>query len=128
MKWSPFFESLPVPSRTNGLIPAIDVYDQDDRVVIETALPGVEKKNVKLTVENNMLTISGSSERKTEVDEKNYYHKEIRSGSFLRQVSLPVGTVADQAKAEFKDGMLTITFPKKELPKSQSITIDVNNN
>ena len=135
MKWSPFFEpfdnvdaprdQLPVASHA-GLIPAIDIYDKNDSVVIETALPGVEKKHVKLSIENNILQISGTSERRTEIDEKDYYRKEIRSGSFMRQVALPNGIVQDQASADFQDGILTITFPKTALPGSTSITIDIN--
>ena len=136
IKWSPFFEpfenfdkffeGLPVSSaRTGGLIPAVDVYDKNDCVVIETALPGVDKKHLKLSVENGVLTIGGSSERKTEVEEKDYYRKEIRSGSFMRQVALPSEVSEEHANAEFQDGILKITFPKKALPGSKSITINV---
>lgn len=136
IKWSPFFEpfenfdkmfeNLPaVAGRGQGLVPAIDVYDTKDKVVIETALPGVEQKDVKLSVENNVLTISGSTERKTEVDEKDYYRKEIRSGSFMRQVALPQGVKEDEAKAAFKDGILKIELPKSDKLKPKSIKIDV---
>ena len=135
IKWSPFFEpfdamdeffkNVPAVSRNQGLIPAIDVYDSNNAVVIETALPGVDPKHVQLSIENDVLTISGSSERKTEVDEKDYYRKEIRSGSFMRQVSLPPGVKEGDAKASFKDGILKIEFPKAQLEQSKTIKIDV---
>jgi HSP20 family protein len=137
IKWTPFFEPFEnfdkllenfpsVVGRGQGLVPAIDVYDTKDAVVIETALPGVNAEDVKLDVENGILTISGSSERKTEVDEKDYYRKEIRAGSFMRQVALPSGVKEDQAKASFKDGILKIEMPKTEQIKSKTIKIDVN--
>jgi len=135
IKWSPFFEpfdsmdkffdNFPAVARGQGLVPAIDVYDSKDSVVIETALPGVDPRNVQLSIENDVLTISGSSERKTEVDEKDYYRKEIRSGSFMRQVSLPAGVKEDSAKASFKDGILKIDFPKSHIEQPKKIKIDV---
>ncbi|MBP9863982.1 Hsp20/alpha crystallin family protein [Patescibacteria group bacterium] len=121
-----FFETSLQPSaRGGGLIPAIDVYDRKDLVVIETALPGVDAKNVQISVEHGVLTISGSTERKTEVDEKDYYRKEIRSGSFTRQIALPAGVKEEEAKASFKDGILKIEMPKLETPKGKTITINV---
>jgi HSP20 family protein len=135
IKWSPFFEPFenidkffdlhPATMQRGGLVPAIDVYDSKDAVVIETALPGVDPKHVQLSIENDVLTISGTTERKTEVDEKDYYRKEIRSGSFMRQVALPAGVQEDAAKASFKDGILKIEVPKLEQPKSKTINIQV---
>jgi HSP20 family protein len=111
--------------RVQSLVPAIDVYDVKDLVVIETVLPGVDPKNVTLSVEKGMLIISGTSERKTEVDDKDYYRKEIRSGSFMRQVALPAGTSEVNAKASFKDGILKIEFPKTQIDRPKTIKIEV---
>ncbi len=137
IKWSPFFEPfdamdklhesmLPTTQR-GGLVPAIDVYDKDHAVVIETALPGVLPGDVELAIDNGVLTIRGKNERKTEIDEKNYYRKEIRSGSFMRQVALPLGVDQQKAKAGFKDGILKIEFPKLEADKPQTIKIELDN-
>ena len=136
IKWSPFFQpfedmdkffdNFPARGRqSTGLVPAIDVYDTKNAVVIETALPGVDPKKVEITIENGILSVSGSSERKTEVDEKDYYRKEIRSGSFMRQIALPTGVKEKDAKAEFKDGILKIEMPKSEETKPKKISIDV---
>ncbi|MFZ2804449.1 MAG: Hsp20/alpha crystallin family protein [Patescibacteria group bacterium] len=135
IKWSPFFDPFenfdkfvdmhPTTAGRGGLVPAIDVYDSKDAVVVETALPGVDPKNVQLSIENDVLLISGTTERKTEVDEKDYYRKEIRSGSFMRQVQLPAGVKEDGAKASFKDGILKIEVPKLDQPKSKTINIEV---
>lgn len=137
IRWSPFlapFENFDkfldefpgVSRKGNGLVPAIDVYDNKDAVVVETALPGVDPKNVQLSIQDDVLTISGSTERKTEVDEKDYYRKEIRTGSFMRQVALPSGVKGDQAKASCKDGILKIEIPKEEKTIAKPITIDIN--
>ncbi len=121
-----FMNQMPsaVPQPT-GLVPAIDVYDSGESVIVETALPGVDPKEVELSIDHNILTISGKSERKTEVDEKDYYRKEIRSGSFMRQVALPSGVKEDSAKAAFKDGILKIELSKNAQPKPKKISIDV---
>ena len=137
IRWSPFlepFESFDTYfngkhgalQNTNGLVPAIDVSDRADTVVIETALPGLDPKNVAISIDQGVLTISGSSERKTEIDEKEYYRKEIRCGSFMRQVVLPSAVAEGEAKASFKDGILMIAVPKLERasPKKISIHID----
>lgn len=139
IKWSPFFEPFEMDTffkdmlptagnRQNGLVPAVDMYEKNDAMVVETALPGVNPKDVELSVENGVLIIKGQSERKTEIDEKEYYRKEIRSGSFMRQIVLPEGVRQDDAKASFKDGILAIEFPKTEKKQSKTIKIDVDEN
>ncbi len=136
IKWSPFFEPFDpmdkmfenmVAQSRGGLIPAIDVYDKQNAIVIETALPGVLSGDVELAIDGGVLTIRGKSERKTEVDDKNYYRKEIRSGSFMRQVALPPGIDETKALAGFKDGILKIEFPKLEKDQTKTIKIDIPN-
>ena len=138
IKWSPFFEPfemdkffegmVPSSGRQNGLVPAIKKKKKDNAVVVETALPRVNPKDVELSIENGVLIIKGQSERKTEIDEKDYYRKEIRSGSFMRQVALPEGILQDDAKAAFKDGILLIEFPKAESKQVRPIKIDIESN
>ncbi len=136
MKWSPFydpfdkmdemFKDLPSVSLTKqGLIPPIDMYDTKDAVVVETTLPGADPKKVSVEIENGILTIKGSSERKTEVDEKDYYRKEIRAGQVFRQVSLPARIEEGEAQATFENGILRVTIPKTPEAKAKSVKIDV---
>lgn len=136
IKWSPFFEpfeqmdeffkDLPAVSASkHGLIPPIDMYETKDAVVIETPLAGADPKKVSVEVENGVLTIKGSCDRKTEVEDKNYYRKEIRSGQIFRQISLPSRVEEDQADAEYKDGMLKVTVPKSPEAKPKSVKINV---
>jgi len=116
---------IPSTARQGGLVPAVDVYEKNNSVVIETVLPGVNPKDVELSVDHGILTIRGKSERKTEIDEKDYYRKEIRSGSFMRQVALPEGIIEQAAKAGYKDGILMIEFPKADKKETQPIKIDI---
>lgn len=136
IKWSPFFDQfdkmddmfkdMPVLSLSNqGLIPPVDMYETKETIVIETTLPGADPKKVSVEIENGMLTIKGSCERKTEVDEKNYYRKEIRSGQVFRQIPLPARLQDKDAMASFENGILRVEIPKSPEAKPQSIKIDV---
>jgi len=97
--------------------PLADITEDDKEYVIKAELPDVKKEDVKVTVENGVLTIAG--ERKFEKEEKNKkYHRVERSyGSFVRSFALPDLADADKVKAEFKDGMLTVHVPKSERAK-----------
>ncbi|MFW0862212.1 MAG: Hsp20/alpha crystallin family protein [Candidatus Komeilibacteria bacterium] len=108
-----------------AFVPSMDIYQTDKEVVAEVSLPGIDPKNVNVSVENNVLTIDGKSEQQSEVDEKNYYRKEVRCGSFHRSVALPTSVEASKAQAEYSEGILKINIPKveKELPKSIKVDI-----
>src|SRR3989344_4793460 len=95
IRWQPFFSPFDdmgkafegmIPSIINGFTPAVDVYLDKDSVVVETPLAGVDPKDVEITIENDVLTVRGTMEHQSEVDEQNYYRKEIRSDSFYRTV------------------------------------------
>lgn len=105
--------------------PAVDVYEDKDNVIIETPLAGIDPSKVEIEIEDNILKISGSSESKTEVDDKDkhYYRKEIRHGSFYRAVALPKSVEGSKAEAAFKNGILTITIPKSERAKPRAIKV-----
>ncbi len=135
IKWSPMmppmfqdfndmFEDFSGPMSNNGFSPAVDLYEKDNNVVVETPLPGVDPDKVKISIENDVLSIEGASEKKTEVDEKNYYRKEVRYGSFHRAVALPCAVIGDSAKADYANGLLTVVIPKA--PAAQKKTIKVS--
>ena len=135
IRWTPFVPSMFdemdsllndfVPSSTRAFMPALDVYQTADEVIVETALPGIDASDVTVSIENDVLTIEGKTEKKTEVDDKNYYRKEIRAGSFHRVVALPSAVDGDQAKAEYRDGILKIIIPKREEIKPKKVSIEV---
>jgi HSP20 family protein len=137
IKWTPFFadgfddidkdfaDMLPaVRSNKFGFTPAVDVYEDKNDIIVETQLAGINPDDVKISIENNNLIIKGESEKKSEVDEKNYYRKEIRRGSFFRSVSLPAKVMGDDAKAVAEDGVLKITIPKAAEIKTKTIKIE----
>lgn len=136
IKWTPFFpeyddmdkmmsEMLPaVRGNQYGFTPALDMYEDKDNVVIETQLGGINPDKVDISIENNVLTIKGESEKKSEIDEKNYYRKEIRRGSFYRTVSMPTKVDGDKASAVNEDGILKITIPKAAEVKPKTIKIE----
>jgi len=105
--------------------PAIDVYQDSDNVIVETPLPGVDPEKVEITIENDVLTISGKSEDEKEVKRENYYRKEVRKGSFSRSVILPMSVKADMAEAHSEKGILKITIPKAEEAKPKKIAVKV---
>lgn len=115
-------EMMPT-SRGMGFIPAVDVYQDKDNVIVETQLAGIDPEKVDVSIENDVLIIKGESEKKSEVDEKNYYRKEIRRGSFYRSIPLPTHVLGDKANAEAKDGVLKVVVPKAVEAKPKTIKI-----
>ncbi len=108
-----------------GIIPPIDMFQTKDLVVVETPLAGVDPGQVEVTVEDGVLTIKGSMERKTEVDEQDYYRKEVRSGTMFRRVTLPCSVQEGKAEATFENGMLRVEIPKAQLEASKTVKINV---
>lgn len=105
--------------------PALDVYQDKDNVVAELSLPGIDPAKVDITIENDVLTVSGSSEEKKEVKREDYYRKEVRTGSFSRSVVLPMAVKGDSTQAHYDKGVLTITMPKEESVKPKKVTVTV---
>ena len=133
IKWTPFPFVDPFDERENGFdawpnfaqnfTPAIDVYQDQDNVVVEAPLAGIDPEKVDIAIENDVLTIKGENEKKSEVEDKNYYRKEVRWGSFYRAVQLPTRVEGDKADASYDKGILKITIPKAEEAKPKSIKI-----
>lgn len=133
IKWTPFdgmmdefFEGGRWPTmHGHGFALAMDVYEDNDNIVVEAPIAGVKPEDVNVEVEDNVLTVSGTVEHKSEVDEKNYYRKEVRAGSFYRAVALPKPVKGDAATATFENGVLKITIPKAEEAKPKKIAIKI---
>lgn len=133
IKWEPMFMdpfremenilSGGVVPGSAGFTPAVDVYQTKDAVIVETPLAGVDPKDVEITIENDVLTIRGEMKRESEVEEKDYYRKEVRAGSFYRSVALPTKVVSDKAVAESREGMLKISIPKAPEAKPKTVKI-----
>ncbi len=106
-----------------GFTPAIDVYQDNDNLIVETSLPGIDPENVDISVENDVLTISGETKEKKEVKKEDFYRKEIREGSFSRSVILPLGVKGQDAQAEYENGVLKVILPKAEEAKPKKIAV-----
>ncbi|NCC82325.1 MAG: Hsp20/alpha crystallin family protein [Clostridia bacterium] len=115
--------NLPTRSSISRNIPAVDIYDDKENIYIDCSLNGISPEDVSCEIENGILTLKGNSEKKKEIDEKNYYRKEISMGGFMRQIALPVEVDSDKAEAVFNKGLLKITVPKSEKTKAKKIDI-----
>jgi len=109
-----------------GWTPACDIFEDNDNVTLRFELAGVEPKDVDIRFENGVITLRG--ERKMENEEKrdNYHRVELAYGAFTRSFSLPAAVDAEKIKAESKNGVLTVTLPKKAESKPRAITVKVN--
>ena len=114
----------PSISATGGWqVPAVDLYQTDDEVVVKAALPGLKSDDVQISITGDLLSIKGEFKQAEEKKEKSYSMREQRFGAFERTFGLPTAVVADKAKAEFENGILTITLPKAEEVKPRQITV-----
>ena len=144
-KWSPFRELEDLQNRLSSLFgrtpvrglgeeamtvsewtPLVDIAEDDKEYLIKAELPEVKKEDVKVTVENGVLTITG--ERKFEKEEKGkkYHRVERAYGSFIRSFTLPEGAAGDKINAEFKDGVLKVHLAKSAEAKPKSINVKVD--
>lgn len=123
------------PFRTNGgkeealtvaeWSPRVDIVEDEKEIIVKAELPEMKKEDVKVTVDQGVLTISG--ERKLEKEEKNkkYHRIESEYGSFVRSFTLPTAVLADKVSADFKDGVLKVHLPKDTKPGTKAVEIKV---
>ena len=106
--------------------PACDIFETDKELVLKFELPEVKKENVKVTMENNVLTLRGERRFEEETNRENYHRVERRYGEFMRSFNVPLFVDATKIMAEFKDGLLTVTLPKREEARAKQIQVKVN--
>ena len=124
--FSPFFRAGDLSTRTWA--PAVDIYEDNNNLVLKADLPGVDPKDVEIKVENGTLYLSGERKFEKEVREENYHRVERSYGAFSRSFSLPNSIDADKVVAEYKDGQLILTMPKREEAKPKTIKVNVSKN
>lgn len=110
---------------TTNWLPAVDLIEKDDEFVAKVELPGVSKDDVKITMQDNILTVRGEKKEEKETRQSNYHRLERSYGSFQRSFTLPNAVKADKVEAQYKDGILTITLPKSEEAKRKQIEVRV---
>jgi HSP20 family protein len=108
---------------SEGVVPAIDVHETADDIVVTAALPGITPDDVEITMTGQSLTLRGEFKSDDEVERNQYLYRERRFGSFSRSLQLPVRVEGDRAEATFRDGVLTLRIPKAEEVKPRQIRI-----
>jgi HSP20 family protein len=111
---------------TSAWAPLVDITEDDKEYLIKAELPEVKKEDVKVTIENGTLSISGHRKFEKEEKDKKYHRIERSYGSFIRSFALPEGTNASKVAAEFKDGVLTVHLPKTEEAKQKAVEVKVS--
>lgn len=104
--------------------PEADISETKDGYILRAELPGMKQGDVKINLNNNVLTVQGEKKQKKEEKEENYFYSEISYGNFIRSFTLPGNVKAEQVKASFKDGILEVRLPKSEEAKGKEITIE----
>ncbi len=135
IRWDPFREMSTVQNRFDRLfdsvwggrqeawLPAVDVFDTKDAVVLKAELAGMDPDDIQIEIEDNVLTIKGERRFEEKVDEERYYRVERRFGSFQRSLALPQGVKADDIAAAYEDGILEVRVPKAEEEKPKKIEV-----
>lgn len=144
-KWNPFRELEDIQNRLSSLFgrtslrglgeetmtvsewaPLVDLVEDDKEYLIKAELPEVKKEDVKVTVENGVLTIGGERKFEKEEENKKYHRIERAYGSFMRSFTLPQDAAGDKINAEFKDGVLKVHLPKSAEAKPKSIDVKID--
>jgi HSP20 family protein len=106
-------------------LPDIDIFEREEKIVVKMDLPGLKPEDVTVTVEGDMLQITGKRETEKEVKEENYYCSERAFGEFSRAIRLPEGVTAGTIEATFKEGVLEVTVPKPAAAKTEAVKVAV---
>jgi len=146
VKWDPFRELEDVSNRLNRIFgqslartesgqpmlaladwaPSVDISETDTAYLVKAEIPGVKKEDVKVTIQDGMLTIQGERKQEKEEKGKKFHRIERSYGSFVRSFRVPDDADENSVKAEFKDGMLNVTLTKSDKAKPKSINVSVS--
>jgi len=106
-------------------MPAIEIYEEKDEVVVKAELPGMKKEDLEINLSGDILTIKGEKKKEEEVKEKGSYYSERSYGSFERSIEIPENVLSDKIRASFKEGVLEVRLQKSEETKRKEIKIKV---
>ncbi len=140
VRWEPFRDLMGIQERLNRLmadsparwpsdegygawVPPVDIFEKGDNLVIRAELPGIDKKDIDIRVENGMLTLQGQRKREEELSDDNAYRLERIYGSFTRGFTLPTTVDSSKITARYKDGVLELVIPKAEEAKPKKVQI-----
>ncbi len=114
-------------SSLSAWTPSVDIYEDGDQLVIKADLPDVNEKDIDIRLENHTLSIRGERKFEKKVSEENYLRVERAYGIFSRSFALPSTVNAEQVNAEYRNGVLTVTLPKREESKPRQIKVTASN-
>jgi len=143
-RWDPFREVVALQNRMNTLfgnmnnenenpmttasfVPAVDVYEDEKKVVLKLEVPGIEEKDLDVSVENNTLTVKGERKFEKEEKEENFHRIERRYGSFYRAFTLPTTVDTEHIDAKYENGVLKLELKKKPEAQPKQIKVNVGN-
>ena len=111
------------PAATTTWSPAVDIFETEGEIVVKAELPGMERKDIVLNLENNVLTVRGERRFAKETKDDNYHRIERSYGTFSRSFSIPATVDEEKIRADYRDGVLKIVLPKQEQAKPKQIRI-----
>lgn len=114
-----------VPALRRNMEPPMDLYQTEKSVIVEIHVPKINPSKINVFVEDGMLKVEGATEEEKEEESKEYYRKEIKTGSFSRMIALPVEIKEDQIDATVENGILKIVMPKAELRQPKKVDVKV---
>lgn len=142
MRWTPFRDMVTVREKMNCFFeepftsggeekdmvastwtPSVDIYENENELVLSAETPGIEDKDIEIKIENNTLSIQGERKIEAETKEENYHRIERSYGSFYRSFTLPTNISQDNIKAEYDNGVLRISMPKKPELKPKMVKV-----
>ena len=123
---SPLAEFTGSSQLLSGWTPALDIFEDKDNLTVKAELPGMKREEIEVSLHAGTLTISGERKRESKHEGAEVYRSERFVGRFQRTVSLPSPVASDKVKAQYKDGILTVTLPKTEESKPKQIDVNVS--
>lgn len=121
-----FGDFAPLPSVFSGWTPAMDLIETKDSVVVKAELPGMKREDIEVTLHEGALNITGERKPERKLEEGGLHRSERFFGRFQRAITLPTPVAGDKVKADYKDGILTVTLPKTEESKPKQINVSVS--
>lgn len=143
IRWNPFQDLVSIQDEMNRMFdsyfsrkpgggemmiwnPVVDISETEEEITVAAEVPGIKKEDIKITIQDNVLTLSGEKNEEKEEKNKQYHRVERSFGSFQRSFSLPSSVSADKIKAKYKDGILVVVLPKSEESKPKEIQVKVS--
>jgi len=120
-----FASDMPLRENVSHIIPRLNAEETENEFNISVELPGINKEDIQITFQDNILNISGEKKRSEEEDEKKFYHSERYFGKFSRSIGINSGVKLDDITADYKNGVLNISIPKAEEAKPKKIDVKI---